>query len=369
MGRGRAVLSKNGPMPPRRSVLLPDGTIAAGAQPRPAGAQPRMDEELLLEALRWMMKSRFYDQRVIALQRQGQFGVFSPGMGQEASIVGSAMAVDPARDWMVPQYRELMATVHHGLPLEVITAQYLGKIAPARIPDGVRVLPTQVSIAAQLPQATGLAWGLRLRGQDSVVIAYIGDGGSSEGDFHEALNLAGVVKAPIVFFLQNNQWAISTSRRVQSATKSFALRAAGYGFEGFEVDGNDVMAVYEVACEAVDRARSGGGPSLIEAVTYRMSFHNTTDNPSRYQDPKEFEEARTRDPIERVQRYLATLGLWDPQREAAWTEEIREENEQALKHAMGAAAPRPEDVFANVYQDPPRRVLRQRAELVDGGGG
>ena len=355
------ILSKNRPVQSRRSVLLPDGTIAAGAK-------SRMEEEFLLEALRWMMKSRLYDQRVIALQRQGQFGVFSPGTGQEASIIGSAMGVDPSRDWMVPQYRELMATVHHGLPLEVITAQYLGKIAPGRIPDGVRVLPTQVSIAAQLPQATGLAWGLRLRGEDSVVIAYIGDGGSSEGDFHEALNLAGVVKAPIVFFLQNNQWAISTSRRVQSATTSFALRAAGYGFEGVEVDGNDVMAVYDAACEAVERARNGKGPSLIEAVTYRMSFHNTTDNPSRYQDPKEFEEARTRDPIERVQRYLAGLGMWDAKREAEWAEELRRENEKALTHAAGAAAPRPEDVFANVYKDPPPRVLRQRAELVDGSG-
>src|SRR6266699_7342200 len=150
----------------RRSILKPDGTIVPGSK-------PRMDEEFLLEALRLMMLSRAYDEKVIGLQRQGQFGVFSPGMGQEASIVGSAMALDPTRDWIVPQYRELMATVHHGLPLEVITAQYLGKIAPARIPDGVRVLPTQVSIAAQLPHATGLAWGLRLRGQDSVVIAYI----------------------------------------------------------------------------------------------------------------------------------------------------------------------------------------------------
>ena len=361
MARGRAVLSKNGPVQGRRSVLLPDGTIAAGAK-------SRMEEEFLLEALRWMMKSRLYDQRVIALQRQGQFGVFSPGTGQEASIIGSAMAVDPSRDWMVPQYRELMATVHHGLPLEVISAQYLGKIAPARIPDGVKVLPTQVSIAAQLPQATGLAWGLRLRGEDSVVIAYIGEGGSSEGDFHEALNLAGVVHAPIVFFLQNNQWAISTSRRVQSATQSFALRAAGYGFEGVEVDGNDVMAVYAATRAAVDKARKGGGPALVEATTYRMSFHNTTDNPSRYQDPKEFEEARTRDPIERVQKYLAGLGLWDGKRETAWTEELREENEDALELAAGAAAPRPEDVFANVYGDPPPRVLRQRAELVDGSG-
>jgi pyruvate dehydrogenase E1 component alpha subunit len=326
-----------------------------------------MDEELLLEALRWMMKSRLYDQRVIALQRQGQFGVYSPGMGQEASIVGSALALDPQRDWIVPQYRELMATVHHGLPLEVISAQYLGKIAPARIPDGVNVLPTQVSIAAQLPHATGLAWGLRLRGTDAVVMAYVGDGGSSEGDFHEALNLAGVVQAPIVFFLQNNQWAISTSRRVQSATRSFALRAAGYGFEGVEVDGNDVMAVYDVASDAVEKARSGGGPTLIEAVTYRMSFHNTTDNPARYEDPREHEEARTRDPIERVQRYLAALGLWDEEREASLTAEVREENERALQLAYAADPPTPADVFANAYADEPLRVARQRSELLGGG--
>ena len=154
-----------------------------------------------------------------------------------------------------------------------------------------------------------------------------------------------------------------------SAMDGFALRAAGYGFEGVEIDGNDVIAVYDAACDAVERARSGGGPSLIEAVTYRMSFHNTTDNPARYQDPKEFEEARTRDPIERVQKYLAGLGMWDAKRDAAWTDELREENEKALTQAAGAAAPRPEDVFANVYQDPPPRVLRQRAELVDGSGG
>ena len=350
---------KNRVVESRRTVLLPDGTVAPGGK-------SRMDEELLLEALRWMMKSRLYDQRVIALQRQGQFGVYSPGMGQEASIVGSALALDPERDWIVPQYRELMATVHHGLPLEVITAQYLGKIAPARIPDGVNVLPTQVSIAAQLPQATGLAWGLRLRGKDAVVMAYIGDGGSSEGDFHEGLNLAGVVNAPIVFFLQNNQWAISTSRRVQSATRGFALRAVGYGFEGVEVDGNDVMAVYDVACEAVERARSGRGPTLIEAVTYRMSFHNTTDNPSRYEDPKEHEEAGRRDPIERVQRYLAGLGLWDENREASLTAQLREENERALQLAYAADLPKPADVFANVYEDEPPRVARQRSELLDG---
>jgi pyruvate dehydrogenase E1 component alpha subunit len=352
-------VSKNSVVPKRHSVLAPDGT-------RIAGVKSRMEEEFLLEALRWMMKSRLYDNRVIALQRQGQFGVFSPGIGQEASIIGSAMAVDPARDWMVPQYRELMATVHHGLPLEVISAQYLGKIGPARIPEGVKVLPTQVSIAAQLPHATGLAWGLRLRGEDAVVLTYVGEGGSSEGDFHEALNLAGVTKAPVVFFMQNNQWAISTSRRVQSAAPSFALRAAGYGFDGVEVDGNDVMAVYDVAVTAVEKARAGDGPTLIEAVTYRMSFHNTTDNPSRYRDPKEYQEAQLRDPIERVQKYLASLGLWDQSREANLTEELRHEIDSALEAAVAAPLPSPRDLFDNIYEQPPERVRRQRAELLDG---
>jgi len=344
-------------VPKRHSVLQPDGTLVAGVQ-------SVMEEEFLLEALRWMMKSRLYDKRVIALQRQGLFGVYSPGTGQEASIVGSAMALDPARDWMVPQYRELMATVHHGLPLEVISAQYLGKIAPARIPDGVKVLPSQVSIAAQLPHATGLAWGLHLRGEDAVVLAYIGEGGSSEGDFHEALNLAGVTKAPVVFFMSNNQWAISTSRRIQSGTRSFALRAAGYGFAGVEVDGNDVMAVYDVAVKAVEGARRGEGPTLIEAVTYRMGFHNTTDNPSRYQDPAELEQARQRDPIGRVQKYLGALGLWDAHREATVTEELTNEIELALTTAFATPAPGPEDLFENIYEHLPERVRRQRSELL-----
>src|SRR5947199_5630073 len=262
----------------RRSILKADGTLVKDAE-------PSMDEEFLLEALRLMLLSRLYDERVIGLQRQGQFGVFSPGLGQEASIVGSAMALDPERDWIVPQYRELLAVVHHGYPLEMITATYMGKTTEAtRIPEGVNVLPTQVALAAQLPQAVGLAWGLKLQGKDAVVMAYIGDGGSSEGDFHEALNLAGVQKVPIVFFMQNNQWAISTPRSLQSATPSFSLRAAGYGFPGVEVDGNDIFAVYQAAVEAVRRARAGDGPTLIESGTYRMGFHNTIDNPSRYED-------------------------------------------------------------------------------------
>jgi pyruvate dehydrogenase E1 component alpha subunit len=233
----------------------------------------------------------------------------------------------------------------------------------------VNVLPSQVALAAQLPHATGLAWGLKLQGKDGIVLAYVGDGGSSEGDFHEALNLAGVVQAPIVFFLQNNQWAISTPRRLQSATESFALRGAGYGFPGVEVDGNDVMAVYDVSVEAVERARAGGGPTLIESVTYRMGFHNTTDNPSRYLDQEEYEDARQRDPIRRVTAYLERLGLWDAERQQELAESVRREVETALERAMAFPGVTPQQVFDDVYERPPGRFSSQRAEVLGRGTG
>jgi len=340
----------------KHSVLNPDGTLVKGAK-------PKMGDQLLLEMLRWMLMSRVYDERAIALQRQGKYGVFSPALGQEASVVGSAMALDPARDWIVPQYRELMAVVRHGYPLERLAAAGMGRITEAtRIPDGVNVLPTQVALAAQLPHATGLAWGLKLQKKDSVVMTYIGDGGSSEGDFHEALNLAGVMRAPVVFFLQNNQWAISTPRRRQTATQSFALRASGYGFLGVEVDGNDVLAVYQVATEAVTRARAGEGPTLIESHTYRMSFHNTTDNPSLYEDPKERDEASGRDPIDRMIKHLVQRGLWSNERDKEIRASVRAEIDAALEKAATFPSPTPSDLFEHVYAEPPERLRRQRAE-------
>jgi pyruvate dehydrogenase E1 component alpha subunit len=344
-----------------QSILKPDGTLIAGAK-------PSMTDAALVEALRWMHMSRSYDERATALQRQGLYGVFSPALGQEASVVGSALALDPGRDWIVPQYRELIAWVIHGYPLERLAAMGMGRVTEAaRIPDGVNVLPSQVALAAQLPHAVGLAWGLKLQKKDSVVMTYVGDGGSSEGDFHEALNLAGVQRAPVVFFLQNNQWAISTPRRVQSAAPSFALRAAGYGFPGVEVDGNDVLAVYNVASEAVQRARAGEGPTLIESITYRMSFHNTTDNPSLYEDPKQRDEASRRDPIDRVVRYLTQLGQWDGERDKAMRAGVRAEVDAALEKAARFPAVTPGQLFDNVYAELPERLRRQRDELLGEG--
>ena len=345
--------------PAAYQVLSADGTLRDGVA-------PALDEELLLEGLRWMMLSRAFDLRATRLQRQGRMGTLSPVIGQEASVVGSALACDPRIDWLVPQYRELPAYLIWGFPLANQVLNLTSKPLPARIPDDVKMLPTQVSLAAQLPHAVGLAWGLRIQRKEGIVIAYVGEGAASEGDFHEACNLAGVTKAPIVFFLQNNQWAISTPRSYQTAAEHLADRARGSGFEGRVVDGNDLLAVFEVTRAAVDRARSGEGPTLIESITYRMSFHNTTDDPSRYQAPEQLEEARRRDPIDRVQAYLAARGYWDPKREQAVSAAIEEEIDEAIAAAAQVPKATPSQMFENVFQELTPRQQRQRRDLLEG---
>jgi len=332
------------------------------------GVRPRLDLERTVEGLRWMLLSRTFDARATALQRQGRLGLFSPVKGQEASVVGSALALDPATDWIAPSYRELPALVRHGHPLDRIVAGLLGKLTSSRIPDGVQVLPNQVALATQLQHAVGLAWGLQLQRKPGVVLAFCGEGAASEGDFHEACNLAGVRRAPIVFVVMNNQWAISTSREVQSAGE-FYRRAEGYGFPGVAVDGNDLLAVYEITADAVERARRGEGPSLIDCLTYRLSFHNTTDNPRAYLPEGWLEEAEREDPIPRLQRYLAAQGLWDDATRAAMEGEVAEHVDGAVEAAMAMPSARPGDVFENVYSDAPARVRRQRAELTRLTGG
>jgi pyruvate dehydrogenase E1 component alpha subunit len=324
-----------------------------------------VDDEVLLAGIRWMLLSRAFDERAIALQRQGRAGVVSPASGQEASVVASALAFDPRIDWLVPQYRELPAYLIWGFPLEHVFHNLTGRPLLGRIPDHVKMLPTQVAIAAQLPHAVGLAWGLKIQKKDGVVVTYFGDGASSEGDFHEACNLAGVTRAPIVFFLQNNQWAISTPRHLQSAASHLADRAEGYGFVGQVVDGNDFIAVHEVTRRAVQRARSGQGPTLIEAITYRLSFHNTTDDPSRYQDPELLHAARAADPIDRLQRYLCRRGLWDDDRHAEAVAAAAAKIDQAVSTVAAAPRPEPHELFDNIFAQLTPTQLRQRQELLD----
>jgi pyruvate dehydrogenase E1 component alpha subunit len=324
---------------------------------------PVMADDEVVAALRLMMVGRAFDRKAFNLQRQGRFGTYSPVEGQEASVVGAATALDPARDWIVPQYRELPALLRHGLPLEQYILYHIGHPLGGGPPEGINVLPIQISLAAQLPHAVGLAWGLRLQGSDGVVLVFVGDGASSEGDFHEACNLAGVVDAPVVFFLQNNGWAISTPRERQSAAASLASRAIGYGFPGAVVDGNDLIAVHAVVGDAVARARAGDGPTLVESVTYRIGPHNTSDDASRYVAEDQREEWRRRDPITRVQRYLANRGRWDDDRAAAVAAEIDREIGDALSRAHDARPLGADDLFDHVFAGDTPRLEEQRVAL------
>jgi pyruvate dehydrogenase E1 component alpha subunit len=338
------------------SVLSVNGTLN---QPE---RSPTLTDSQCLEALRLMLLSRAFDEKAISLNRQGKFGVFSPVNGQEASVIGSAMALDPARDWIVPQYRELPALVRHGLPLSCIASYFMGDLERARIPDDVNCLPLQISLAAQLPHATGLGWGLRLQGSDAVVLVYLGDGASSEGDFHEACNLAGVLRAPVVFFVQNNGWAISTPTSRQTAAAGIVTRSTGYGISGALVDGNDLLAVHEATAEAVARARADLGPTLIESRTYRMGPHNTADDPSRYVSDADRGPWKERDPVARVIRFLHNRRVLTDEAEREMHAEAAASVEASVTAARAMANPSVEQIFDCVFAEMPPRLSEAAAQ-------
>lgn len=340
-------------------ILSPTGELV------PNGI-PSMDAENTRQTLQWMLLSKQVDERAFSLQRQGRMGTYSAVRGQEASVMGSCTALDPANDWIVPQYRELPGLLRHGLRIEGCLAYWKGNSDAGVIPDGVKVLPPQIGLAAQLPQAVGLAWGLKLQNDPGVVMTFIGDGGSSEGDFHEALNLAGVMKAPIIFILQNNGWAISTPRHKQSAAEHFASRGAGYGVPSILVDGNDLFAVHQAATEAVQRAKAGEGPTLIESVTYRLSAHNTADDPTKYLDPAEKTEWEAADPIERVVNYLRTTGELSDEQLSEIDAVNSAEVDRAVEALSHIGPPDPRTLFDHVYEENPVRLERQKSAFVKG---
>lgn len=347
---------EGGADPDARRVLDANGALLEGADAPLSGAA-------VLEGYRWMLLSRTLDERAVSLQRQGRIGTYSAVYGQEASVVGVSLALDPVRDWIVPQYRETPALVRHGMPLSTLLLYYIGNPVGGRVPDGVLLAPVQISLAAQLPQAVGLALGLKMQRRDGVVVTFCGDGASSEGDFHEALNLAGVVQAPVVFVVQNNGYAISTPRSKQTAARSFAVRAEGYGMPGVKVDGNDLLAVYAVAREAVERARAGGGPTLIESQTYRLFPHNTADDQSRYVPPEELEVRRREDPLPRLRGYLTGAGLLDEARDQELRASVAAEVAEAIAAAEAHPKPTASQLFDHVYARPGLRSERQRADL------
>lgn len=259
-----------------------------------------------------MVKARVSSDRLWSLQRQGRIGTIAPIDGQEATTVGATWPLDPAHDWVIPQYREPMALGRYGPEvLDRFAAWALGHPAGGHIPEPIRVFPPQISLATQILHAVGLAWALKLRGEPGVVLVFFGDGSTSEGDFYEAGNLAGVLEVPVIFLCSNNQWAISTPTSKQTAAAGFASKSEAFGIPGVTVDGMDPLAVYEVVDAARDRALRGDGATLIEAVNYRLNAHTTADDPTRYVPEDELAEALERDPLITFRRQLEARGLWD----------------------------------------------------------
>ena len=332
-------------MPEPRRVLDGD-TVPAG-----------LAEADLLELYRRMILLRTYDERSVAYHRQGRIGTYAIFWNHEAIQVG---ATYPLRDedWIFPSYRESAIGLVRGMPAQTILQWWRGHPSGWWSPADWNVASIAVPIASHIPHAAGLAWGKKLRGEDVVAMAFFGDGATSEGEFHEGVNLAAVMDAPAVFVCNNNQWAISTPLSAQTRASSLADKAQGYGIPGVTVDGLDVLAVYAAAHEAVERARSGGGPTLIECVHYRAAPHATADDPRAYIDLERVEQERANECVGRFERLLLEAGVLTEERAAA----VRQEAEELMRAGIAAAEAEPpadpELLFANAYVDPPGNMRR-----------
>lgn len=332
-------------------IIAPDGSYNQALD-------PELGEDLLRKMYRGMMLTRIVDTRAVILQRQGRVGFYVPTTGEEASQIGSACALDPT-DWIVAAYREVGAALLRGMPLERMFNQALGndrdllkgRQMPSHFGDrAANFVPASSPVGTQIPIAVGVAWAAKIRKEPMVAMVYFGDGSTSQGDFHTGLNFAGVYGVPVIFFCKNNHWAISCPFSKQTAAACIAVRAAGYGIEGWRVDGNDVLAVYSVTRQAVEKARNGGGPTLIESVTYRMGPHSTSDDPRRYRDDSEVEPWKAKDPIVRFRKYLESKGVWSEADEERLTKEIEDEIEAAVSVAESASVPPLETLFDDVYE-------------------
>ncbi len=323
---------------------------------------PKFDKKELIQIYEYMVFIRLADEKAFSLQREGRMRTYAQLKGQEAAQIGSAYALR-ADDWIFPSYRDMGAMVLRGMPLEYIYLYWMGNEEGSRIPDNVNVFPISIPVGSQIPIGVGFANAAKLKKDKTVTLIYFGDGATSGGDFHEGMNLAGVFKAPAVFFCENNQWAISTPRSKQTASETIAQKAGAYGFNGVQVDGNDFFAVYSAVKEAVEKAAIGEGPTLIEAYTYRVCDHTTADDALRYRNKDEVEEWKEKDPIKRFKLYIEANGILDNTIEI----EIRKKAEQmvnnAVKKAEETPPPMPEDIFKYTYADMPQNLREELDEL------
>lgn len=346
-------------------VLRDDGSVDAATD-------PRMPDALVIRAYREMKRLRLLDARMILLQRQGRVGFYGACTGQEATPIATALALRN-EDWVFPGLRESVMMLVRGFPLTKYIAQIFGNAGD--VLKG-RQMPSHMSgraanyvswgscIGTQLPHAVGAAWAAKVKKTDALTVGFLGDGATSEPDFHNAMNFAAVFRVPCLLICQNNHWAISVPSSAQTASPTFASKAIAYGIPGVRVDGNDPLAVYVAVRDAAARARRGDGTTLIECVTYRIGAHSSSDDPSRYRSQSEVDAWIAKDPVERMRRHLVARGLWDETDEAAAVESIDAEIRAAVQAAEGAAPVPRESLFDDVYAVAPWHLAEQRSELL-----
>jgi len=348
------------------NVIQADGGIG--------GYDPKLSEPELMHCYRTMLFVRAFDAICLKLQRSGRIGFSIPNEGIEATQIGAASALKKS-DWLFPSYRDFGMALYHGVPAVQMMHNMFGNARDSargrQMPvhfsfvEPIRFFSISSPIGTHIPQAVGAAHAARLRGEDTVVLTSFGDGGTSSLGFHSGLNFAGVWKAPVVFLCQNNGWAISCSTEEQTASDGFAIKGEAYGVPGVVVDGNDLLAVRKVVLEAVERARAGEGPTLIEAKTFRMGGHSTSDDPKRYVPPEQYEMWKKRDPILRFEKFLEASGMWSAEKAASLRAEVEAEVAAAAREAEQVGPPGLETIFSEVYAEIPVHIRKQGQELFD----
>jgi pyruvate dehydrogenase E1 component alpha subunit len=326
--------------------------------------EPDLDQKQLTKLYRYMLLGRRFDKRLLSLQRQGRIGTFPPVTGQEAAHLGAAAVLRPS-DWMAPSFRELVAELWRGRSLESVILASNGFGEGLSVEPERNDLPMSVPVGSQMLHAVGIGWAMCYRGKDDVAMTFFGDGATSEGDFHEALNFAGVFQTPVIFVCQNNGWAISIPRHKQTRSETIAQKALAYGVPGIQVDGNDILAVYAAAKEAVDRARAGKGSTLIESVTYRVMMHTTADDPKRYRSEEEVAVWHKRDPLKRFEVYLRNKSVLSDEILDVMEKDVEDRIGQAITNAEKKMKELgdPLDMFDHAYAEMTPRLKAQRETL------
>jgi pyruvate dehydrogenase E1 component alpha subunit len=334
-------------------VLDPEGKLI--------GEMPDLGPERLLSLYRYMQLGRAFSNKIISLQRQGRATTFGSLVGQEATAVGLAAPLQP-QDWLATSYREIASLMVRGFPLAGLIYSFRG-FTPETFPAETHCLPIQIVIGTQMLHAVGLGMAAKIAGDPTVAVGVCGDGATSEGDFNEALNFAGVFQAPVVLVVQNNGWAISVPRHKQSAAPTLASRGIGFGLPSVLVDGNDILAVYTVMQQAIERARAGQGPTLVETLTYRIGAHTTADDPTRYRRADEVEFWRTKDPLVRFQRFLMSRDVLSEEEDRQMIAAVEEELNEAVRVAEAMPPTTPGNFFDHTTAELTPRLQEQRADL------